>query len=392
MPLLARLGDVKWSKLHHAYGPAEDVPDLLRALADPSSASPSLRENAKRAGRELSDHVEWVLWGNVFHQGNRWQVTASVVPFLVEILRDGPNEDSLRRFLISYLNHLAMGYPSDIFPARVDPEESFRSVEGMTDPGGAPDYDNEFLPSIWARDSYLAVENAIDTIAPLIYSEDEETALEAIALVGWFPRRAPKTVPFLRNVAQTRRDQRAAHAVVSLSQLIGADSLEYAEGLVGAEDRAVAIQAACAAVIADPSRASVQAISLMTAPLGDAAETRSVHADSLTQLVGRCLTFLPNQHRERAMEAIALQHRDATPLERVSLSASLLSLAFQGQRPPASAADLTPPQRRALEAIRDYGGFMINNAHFTNYSLMLRDFGLPESRGALETWLASNGS
>jgi len=387
MTLLDRLSEVNWSALHHAYGPAEDVPDLLRALVDSDKASPPLCAAAERAGREVRDHVEWTLWGNVFHQGTRWQVTAKVVPFLAEILRQGPNDDRLRRFLISYLHHLAIGYPEDAFPAPIDPEEAFRELDGMIDPGGEPDYDNDVLTGIWARDSYLAVEESIDTISPFIPAEDEETALEAITLVASFPRCASRIVPLLRDVARTRRDQRAAHAVVSLSQLAGADALEDADLLVAADDRAVAIQAACAAVLADPDRASDEAIALLTAPLGDIAETRSVHAGSLTRLVGRSLARLPDEHRERAIDAIALQHRAANPLERVSLTASLLGLAFHGQRAPASAADLTPLQRRAIEAIRDYGGFMIGNAHFSNYCLMVRDWGLPDSQEGLRNWL-----
>jgi len=387
MPLLDGLGEVNWSALHHAYGPADDVPDLLRALIDTENAPLSLRTAAKGARRDVRDQVEWTLWGNVFHQGSRWQVTAGVVPFLVELLRDGPNDDRLRRFLIRYLHHLAIGYPEDVFPAVIDPAEAFRAVGGMSDPGGEPDYDNHDLAAIWARDSYLAVERAVDTIAPFMHAEDEDTALEAVALVASFPRCAPTTVPLLRDVARARPDQRAAHAVVSLAQLAPAEVLEDAERLVEADDRAVAIQAACAAVLADPDRASAGAVALLTAPVDDIAEAPSVHAGSLTQLIGRSLARLADEHRERAIEALALQHRAASPLERVSLTASLLSLAFRGQAAPAAAADLTPPQKRAVEAIRDYGAFTVNGASFANYCLLVREWGLPASADSLRNWL-----
>ncbi|HVT44157.1 MAG TPA: hypothetical protein VMT00_07195 [Thermoanaerobaculia bacterium] len=92
-------------------------------------------------------------------------------------------------------------------------------------------------------------------------------------------------------------------------------------------------------------------------------------------------------NRGRAIDAIALQHREATPFERVSLSASLLNLAFGGDRAPASAASLTGPQRRAIEAIRDHGAFMIDDAHFVNYGLLMRDWGLPDSAEAVGDWL-----
>lgn len=161
-----------------------------------------------------------------------------------------------------------------------------------------------------------------------------------------------------------------------------------AELLVGADQRAVAIGAACAAVLADPSRASAASIALLTAPLSDVAEVRSAHAGSMTQLVGRCLALVPEPDRDRAIDAVALQHRQATPLERVSLTASLLSLAFNGQRAPASSTDLTASQRRAVETIRDYGAFLIDNAHFANYSGLVRDWGLPDSADGLAKWLS----
>lgn len=387
MNVLDGLPLVQWPRLHHAYGPADDVPDLLRALVEPDMATAAIHGAATRAGRSISDHVKWVLWGNVFHQGTRWQVTASVVPYLVEILRDGPDAIGLRRFLITYLHHLAMGYPEDAFPDRFNPDEAFRQFEGLSDPGGEPDYENESLVGVWARDTYVAVEEAIDTIAPFIEADDQPTALEAIALLASFPRCAGATVPPLQGVVRSGGGQRAAHALVSLAQLTGADALEDAERLVGATDRSVCTTAACAAVLSAPCQASTRAVEVLATPLGDIAKERSTHAGTLTQLVGRCLALLPDNHRDRAIDAIALQHRAASPLERVSLTASLLALAFNGQRAPRLASDLTAPQRRAVEAIREYGAFMIEGAHFANYGLLIRGAGLPDSAVGLGRWL-----
>jgi hypothetical protein len=50
--MLDGLDDIDWAAPSHAYGPATDVPDLLRALADP--------EHWEKA---LSG-----LYGNIFHQ------------------------------------------------------------------------------------------------------------------------------------------------------------------------------------------------------------------------------------------------------------------------------------------------------------------------------------
>lgn len=76
--LLDGLDDIDWSRLHHAYGAASDVPDLRRALVDPAAASPALRKAAAAHGHEV--------------------------------------EPALRRFVVEYLSHLAMASPMS-FPA-----------------------------------------------------------------------------------------------------------------------------------------------------------------------------------------------------------------------------------------------------------------------------------
>ena len=70
--LLAGLEEVDWSELSHAYGPATDVPDLLRAFAFGSHQE---REEAREA---------WS--GSIIHQGTYSSAAVAVVPFLAEII------------------------------------------------------------------------------------------------------------------------------------------------------------------------------------------------------------------------------------------------------------------------------------------------------------------
>ncbi|MET9959492.1 HEAT repeat domain-containing protein [Streptomyces sp. NPDC006326] len=64
-----------WSRLSHAYGSAEDLPDLLRALAGADEAA---------ADEALSE-----LYGSVLHQGTVYSATAEVIPFLARIAAAG---------------------------------------------------------------------------------------------------------------------------------------------------------------------------------------------------------------------------------------------------------------------------------------------------------------
>ncbi|WP_433511903.1 hypothetical protein ACQP2T_50320 [Nonomuraea sp. CA-143628] len=67
----AGLGEVRWSRMRHAYGSAGEVPELLRGLADPD---PAVRETALDG-----------MYGAVHHQGDVYPCTLAAIPFLLRI-------------------------------------------------------------------------------------------------------------------------------------------------------------------------------------------------------------------------------------------------------------------------------------------------------------------
>jgi len=69
--MLERLNEVAWENLEHAYGSAKDVPELLRKLASPDL------EEFKRALH--------ALYGNIYHQGDRYSASPHAIPFLFEL-------------------------------------------------------------------------------------------------------------------------------------------------------------------------------------------------------------------------------------------------------------------------------------------------------------------
>jgi hypothetical protein len=93
--MFGRLDSVPWKELTHAYGSAEDVPGLLRALR---TASPDLRgENSPL----------WKLFGNIWHQGTVYEATAYAVPFLIELAADPLTPD--RAGILNLLAEIARG-------------------------------------------------------------------------------------------------------------------------------------------------------------------------------------------------------------------------------------------------------------------------------------------
>ncbi len=79
--MLETLDSTEWAKINHAYGPASDLPESLRALAFGDD--------------ERREKALWELHGNIWHQGTVYEATAHAVPFLLEMLR-GKHPESAR--------------------------------------------------------------------------------------------------------------------------------------------------------------------------------------------------------------------------------------------------------------------------------------------------------
>lgn len=91
--LMAALDAVPWPRLHHAYGPADEVPVHLYA------ATVGKAETRAAAWREL--------WGNVHHQGTVYEATVNAVPFIAAIAGNPVHPDRVQA--LSFLRELAVG-------------------------------------------------------------------------------------------------------------------------------------------------------------------------------------------------------------------------------------------------------------------------------------------
>ncbi|MGI5147375.1 HEAT repeat domain-containing protein [Plantactinospora sp. CA-294935] len=70
--MFAGLDEIDWAGMSHAYGPATEVPELLRGLV---SADPATREIALDG-----------MYGAVHHQGDVYACTIACVPYLFEVV------------------------------------------------------------------------------------------------------------------------------------------------------------------------------------------------------------------------------------------------------------------------------------------------------------------
>ncbi|MET8911001.1 hypothetical protein [Micromonospora sp. NPDC004551] len=183
---LAGVDEVPWESLHHAYGPAVDVPDQLRALR---SAEVPVR------CRALSE-----LFGNVYHQGTRWGASCHVVPFLVALIDDLDSPD--RAAVAHLLRSVVLGdRRDDELP--FDPQETFAAAEGITEDQAAlvaqhleaedmfeHDEAAELADNVavrWEADAFHAGARHTDRYVRWLTDADPQLAGYAAELLAWFP-------------------------------------------------------------------------------------------------------------------------------------------------------------------------------------------------------------
>lgn len=84
------LAKVQWDRVHHCFGPASDLPDLLRNRASPN-------ETTARTAAE-------VLWNTVWHQGTVYEASAPAAGALAIMAADPETVDPLDLYsLIAFM-------------------------------------------------------------------------------------------------------------------------------------------------------------------------------------------------------------------------------------------------------------------------------------------------
>ncbi len=192
--MLERLETVPWSKLTHAYGPADDVPDQIRALAN---SDEDTRKNAL-----------WELYGNIFHQGTRYEATPHAVPFLYELL-DAP-ETPTKEHIVYLLISIALGYEDEYLPGGLDAVALRRQLaqgDSRKTPSERAECDAKYGygPSIDLR-CYDAVRSGVPSLLRLLSDEESSIRRSAVYALAWFPEDAAESLPAIRHRLQVESE------------------------------------------------------------------------------------------------------------------------------------------------------------------------------------------
>jgi hypothetical protein len=161
--------EVDWGRFHHAYGVADEVPDLLRALS---------AQDQQRASASLS-----TLWNKVRHQGGSSAPAALAVPFLLRAAADRAvhNRAELLRLAAEagHRNHSGRDRREDLLQVGDLPEEEEEEEEAC-DPSG--------YPVQW---TLQAARDALTAGVPLLTEllDDPDPAVRPTLRTRWPPRR-----------------------------------------------------------------------------------------------------------------------------------------------------------------------------------------------------------
>jgi len=212
--VLEGLAEVPWAALTHAYGPADDVPALLRGLR---ASDPAVGEQA------LKD-----LFASITHQGTRYPATAPAVRFLAELAAapDTPN----RHHILLLLAYAAVGTDWPSLPDGIDPG---RLGDPAYAPGCGPGRWQDEVP--WARAAYQAVAQVVPRLLGLLDDDDPRVRQATAYLAAWFPQHAAAGLRRLRTRLAAEPDPNVKATMVVAVGLLAGGYRQVADAPVLAE-------------------------------------------------------------------------------------------------------------------------------------------------------------
>lgn len=376
--MLEGLDDVSWGKFQHAYGSAEDVPGLLRALASHDAGA---RKNALNA-----------LHGNIWHQGTIYEATVHAVPFLIALASapDAPD----RQKILAFLSTLSLGNSYLDVHQHLDMPEDRRN---------APDFAERLAEELaWVHAAHEAVRGGGPSYAKLLHDADPKVRAGAAYLLGHFNADAARNARWIRDAAGCERDEMPRAACVLSVGLLANDSDEAAwlEGVL-ADDTSPAVRAAAALGIAwvrgmplpDAARQMLAEVAASPGPVAAVFEAFPWN-DADVQFYAAQALASNSRDPIQSLPALTLSLDRVKPYQSWDVAHGILDIVFEGKpiRPGMKMADLTDIQRDALTAIASSDTFWSGfdeNTIVTDAADLLDQFGLPNRPAAFRAFVAS---
>lgn len=165
------LDSPRWDELEHAYGPASDIPDLLRQL---EAVPPAV------------DDEPWSsLWSALAHQGDVYSASFAAVPHVVKALSSAPATADASYFQFIAVVETWRQQKGVVVPA--DLRDAYRgalaALPSLVAQAAEREWDEVLLSSALAA---VAAAKGFGAVAEVVLELTPETAEE---LMEWFSKR-----------------------------------------------------------------------------------------------------------------------------------------------------------------------------------------------------------
>jgi hypothetical protein len=354
------LAQIDWSALTHAYGPADDVPGALRALAT---------GDADACHQAFSE-----LWGNIHHQGTVYEATCHAVPLLIALLERPHFPD--RPQLLALLACLGSG-------------SSYHDVHGP-DGGSSP---AQHQATVDAELSH--VQRATDAVAAALplYVELASTGAAdlrpwAVFVISKLPLTATAACCISDRLAQETAPVALASTVRAAGDMGLMETVPRVAALAACDQDIVAWSAAVALTQLDVTRLTPPAVARLVACVAADADGYTELPQCVIDEVAayrshealRCIPIGSEMAAVAATQLAAALHR-CEELSCPEVGSAYLAMFFTPAGEPRRTVDAE--QHRALSVILRVDSFWECQTMQLVRAGYLRRYGLPESRDAL---------
>jgi tetratricopeptide (TPR) repeat protein len=349
--MLERLESVPWAELEHAYGSAEDVPELLHQLLDPD---PTVRSKTLRT-----------LYGNVFHQGTRFPAAPYVVPFLIELCAS--RATPARGDLLDYWKSLITGY----FTVRERPIWGDGTNVYWGDDVQRTDGDDPYSQAL--HEIYRESLKGYALLLDLLDDADPSVRASSAGVLACLPTRADNSEPRLVETLQKEALGRVRAAIAfALGELGIVEPLRR----ILAEDVYLAARcmAACEFARISPDRSLVKPLIQFIAEPIEGYDRIPGAGGKSTGDAADAIAHLPKDIRWEAAPTICERLRRTRSFDTMPLVATLLATAFEPCDEPLT--EVSEAQRQILACLVECQDLW----RIGNLSSAFRRHGLPRDR------------
>ncbi|MDG4829967.1 hypothetical protein O7627_11720 [Solwaraspora sp. WMMD1047] len=169
---LSGLDEIPWSDLEHAHGRAEDIPDLLLALADPFG--------------DWDQTLDELFGDNLLHQGTCYSATAPALPFLSRMITSGALPAKQRLDLYVWLLIAADRWADGL----------------LTDADRAAAEGRPPQPGAWTLDVHSAVDEQLPALLTRWHTEPPAVKFVLACMAALYPHHGRQILDQITSMAQ----------------------------------------------------------------------------------------------------------------------------------------------------------------------------------------------